>query len=70
MANPQSESPLRRAFPFLSLRGASINRGDEAISMDSPRGREQCLARAKRLTVLPRPDIIGERTKVRVKRAA
>ena len=43
MAKSQSESPLPVAI-FLSLRGAE---GDVAISMDSPRGRERCLARAK-----------------------
>jgi hypothetical protein len=43
MAKSRSESPLRGAFPHLSLRGAE---GDEAISKDSPRGREECLARA------------------------
>ena len=46
MAKSQRESPVREAFPSLSLRGAG---GDEAISEGSPRGREQCLARAKDL---------------------
>jgi hypothetical protein len=44
MAKSRSESPLREAFPLLSLRGAE---GDEAISKDSQRGRKQCLARAR-----------------------
>jgi hypothetical protein len=44
MAKSRRESPLREAFPLLSLRGAE---GHEAISKDSPRGREQCLARAE-----------------------
>jgi len=47
MIESRSESPLRRAFPFLSLRGAPMNRDDEAILMDSRRGGEQCLARAE-----------------------
>jgi len=38
MANSRSELPLR---------GAPMNRDDEAISNDSPREREQCLARGK-----------------------
>ena len=37
MAKSQSESPLRRAFSLVSLRGAE---GDEAISRDSPGGTE------------------------------
>jgi hypothetical protein len=52
MAKSRSESPLQGVFPLVSLRGAE---GDEAISTDSPRGREECPARAKRLTVFPRP---------------
>ncbi len=44
MAKSQSESLLREAFPLLSLRGTE---GDEAISKDSSRGRQQSLARAK-----------------------
>jgi hypothetical protein len=37
MANSRSEAPVRRVFRYLSLRGAE---GEEAISTDSPRGRE------------------------------
>ena len=41
MAKSRSESSF---LPFSSLRGA---KGDGTISRDPPRGREQCLARAK-----------------------
>jgi hypothetical protein len=44
MAKSRSESLLRGAFSLLLLRGAE---GDEAISKDSPRGRKECLARAR-----------------------
>ncbi|MGA2670140.1 MAG: hypothetical protein ABSF21_01790 [Dehalococcoidia bacterium] len=44
MAKSRSESLLRSALSLRSLRGAE---GDEAISRGSPRGREECLARAK-----------------------
>ena len=44
MAKSRRESPVREAFPLLSLRGAE---GDKAISEGSPRGREECLARAE-----------------------
>ena len=43
MGESQSDWQLPGAF-FSLLRGAE---GDAAISTDSPRGREQCLARAK-----------------------
>ena len=46
MAKSQRESRLREG-PRPSLREAPIHRGDVAISKASPRGREQCLARAR-----------------------
>ncbi len=52
MANSRSESPVRRVFGYLSLRGAE---GEEPISSGSPRGREQCLARARKPFALSPP---------------
>jgi hypothetical protein len=56
MAKSRRESPLREASPPLSLRGAE---GDEAISKGSPRGTEQCLARADKPCRLSSP-LMGE----------
>ena len=51
MGKSRSGSPLPGAF-FSSLRGAE---GDAAISKDSPRGRQECLARAKMTYHIPSP---------------
>jgi hypothetical protein len=56
MAKSRRGSLVPSPLPLLSLRGAG---GDAAISEDSPRGRQQCLARAEMLHRISSP-LTGE----------